>query len=227
MRNVTATGFCFTLLSVSACTRDTSIAESHAATTRDPVTAHRVHRLIDFHSPESAKYDAELDAYFVSNMLGFGSVKDGNGYITRVPAGDPSRAAHLVQGGRHGVTLHAPKGMAIHGDTLWVADIDALRAFDRHSGAPLGTIEMAAHGAVLLNDMVIGPDDRLYVTDTGRHLQGRRQDLRDRARARGGDHRCRAAVGTPQRHHLGRAHQALPPRELRSFPQPCLVVRSR
>jgi hypothetical protein len=35
------------------------------------------------------------------------------------------------------VTLHAPRGMSIVGDTLWVADADAVRGFDRRSGAPL------------------------------------------------------------------------------------------
>ena len=56
-------------------------------------------------------------------MNGFGSVKDNNGYISRVSASNINNIQTLVQGGTHGVTLHAPKGMAIHGDTLWVCDI--------------------------------------------------------------------------------------------------------
>jgi sugar lactone lactonase YvrE len=63
--------------------------------------------------------------------------------------------------------LHAPKGMAIHGDTLWVADIDALRGFERRTGAPLATIDFSAHGPVLLNDVAVAPDGTLRVTDTG------------------------------------------------------------
>jgi hypothetical protein len=35
------------------------------------------------------------------------------------------------------VTLDAPKGITLHGDTLRVTDIDVLRAFDRHTDAPL------------------------------------------------------------------------------------------
>jgi sugar lactone lactonase YvrE len=57
--------------------------------------------------------------------------------------------------------------MAIHGDTLWVAGIDALRGFERRSGAPLATVDFERHGAVLLNDVAVAPDGTLRVTDTG------------------------------------------------------------
>ena len=126
-----------------------------------------VRSIIGFQGPESVRYDPDQDVYFVSNMAGAGSVKDNNGYITRVRASDPDSASILVEGGKKGVTLDAPKGLAIHGDTLWVADITALRGFDRHSGAPLATIDFAPLGAVQLNDVAVGPDGTLHVTDTG------------------------------------------------------------
>jgi sugar lactone lactonase YvrE len=126
-----------------------------------------VRNIAGFQGPESATYDADQDVFFVSNMTGYGSALDGNGYISRVSAGDPDSAVVFVQGGRNGVTLDAPKGMAIHGDTLWVADIHALRAFDRHTGAPLGEIELASAGAVQVNDVAIGPDGTIHATDTG------------------------------------------------------------
>jgi sugar lactone lactonase YvrE len=105
--------------------------------------------------------------FFISNMYGYGSAKDDNGYIVRASAADPSRAEVFVQGGRNGVTLNAPKGLAIHGDTLWAADIDALRGFDRHTGAPLAAIDFTPQHAVLLNDVAVGPNGELRVTDTG------------------------------------------------------------
>ena len=120
-----------------------------------------------FQGPESVRYDSLQDVFFVSNIAGHGSVKDGNGHITRVSAADPANATILVQGGRNGVTLHAPKGMALTGDTLWVTDIDVLRAFDRRTGAPLASIDFAPHGAVLLNDIAVAPDGTLRITDTG------------------------------------------------------------
>lgn len=126
-----------------------------------------VTNLIGFHGPETALYDPDQDVYFVSNMTGYGSAKDDNGYITRIDARDPQRSSVLVQGGKRGAVLHSPKGLAIHGDTLWTADIDALRGFDRHTGAPLATIDLAAQHAILLNDLSVGTDGTIRVTDTG------------------------------------------------------------
>jgi len=126
-----------------------------------------VRSIIGFQGPESVRYDPDDDVYYVSNMKGAGSVKDNNGFINRIRASNPDSGIVLVQGGEKGVTLHSPKGLAIHGDTLWVADIDALRGFDKRSGAPLATIDFAPLGAVQLNDVAIGPDGTIHVTDTG------------------------------------------------------------
>ena len=120
-----------------------------------------------FQGPESVRYDALQDAFFVSNIAGYGSAKDNNGYISRVSAEDPTSAIVFVQGGANGTTLHAPKGLALAGDTLWVADIDVLRAFDRNTGASLGSIDFTSDGAVMLNDIALAPDGTLRVTDTG------------------------------------------------------------
>ncbi|HEX2191357.1 MAG TPA: SMP-30/gluconolactonase/LRE family protein, partial [Longimicrobiaceae bacterium] len=117
--------------------------------------------------PESVRYDPEQDVFFVSNMNGPGSRKDGSGYIVRAAAGDVRRMEVFVQGGRNGATLHAPKGMAIQGDTLWVADVDVLRGFHRRTGAPVAEVDLRPHRAVLLNDVAAGPDGSLRVTDTG------------------------------------------------------------
>ena len=88
-------------------------------------------------TPESVRYDADLDAYFVSNINGNPSQQDGNGFIVEVRAGNTTAWRRCsCEGGKNGVTLNAPKGMAIVGDTLWVADIDVVRAFNKRTGAP-------------------------------------------------------------------------------------------
>ncbi|HEX6052207.1 MAG TPA: hypothetical protein VFZ21_23240 [Gemmatimonadaceae bacterium] len=151
-----------------------AVAARHAPTT-DGVSigaavssaARYVTTLTGLRNPESVRYDPEQDVYFISNMAGYGSVKDGNGYIVRASAADLDEASILAGGGTGGVTLDAPKGMAISGDTLWVADIDKLRGFHRVTGAPLGTVDFASLGAVLLNDVAVGPGGELRVTDTG------------------------------------------------------------
>jgi len=118
-------------------------------------------------TPESVRYDADLDAYFVSNINGNPSQKDGNGFIARVDAGNTSAMTMVVQGGKGGVTLNAPKGMAIVGDTLWVADIDAVRAFNKRTGAAIATVDLRPMKAEFLNDVVVGPDGAIYITDSG------------------------------------------------------------
>jgi len=118
-----------------------------------------------FKTPESVRYDPILDVYFVSNIDGIPNVKDNNGYIARVDAANPGTPTVVVQGGQGGAELHAPKGLALSGDTLWVSDIDVLRAFDKNTGATLATI--AVPNSTFLNDVVVGPDGTIYVTDTG------------------------------------------------------------
>lgn len=118
-------------------------------------------------TPESVRYDADLDAYFVSNINGNPSVKDGNGFIAKVDAGNTAAMTMFVQSGKGGVTLNAPKGIAIVGDTLWVADIDAVRAFNKRTGAVIANIDLKPMKATFLNDVVAGPDGTIYITDTG------------------------------------------------------------
>lgn len=118
-----------------------------------------------FDTPESVLHDEADDVYLVSNIYGAPAASDDNGYIARVRPDGSFVRRHWIQGGRDGVTLHAPKGMALVGDVLWVADIDHLRKFDRRSGRPLGAVPVP--GATFLNDVAAAPDGSVYVTDTG------------------------------------------------------------
>jgi len=115
-----------------------------------------------FKTPESVLYDPDADVYLVSNINGDPFAADGNGFISRVR---PDGSAEIwIDGSTKEVTLNAPKGTALLGDTLYVADIDTVRMFDRKTGAPKGDI--AIKGALFLNDMAAGPDS-VYVSDTG------------------------------------------------------------
>ena len=129
--------------------------------------ARYVKTIVGFGDPECVRWDPAQDVYFVSNVAGFGSKKDNNGYISRIPAATLADAGVFVQGGKDGVELHAPKGMAIQGDTLWVADIDVVRGFDKRTGRPVGTIDFRPLRPVMLNDLAVGPNGVLRVTDTG------------------------------------------------------------
>ena len=129
--------------------------------------AHRVIRVDGFRAPESARYDAEQDVWFVSNVNGGPSAKDYNGYIVRLEGANPGRASLFAQSGKNGVVLHAPKGMLVRGDTLWIVDLDQVVGLDKRSGSPLLTVNLASHGPHFLNDIAVGGDGAIYVTDTG------------------------------------------------------------
>lgn len=127
--------------------------------------ARKVGEVGNLQQPESARYDEELRVWFVSNINGAPLKKDNNGYIVRLSADGTPDTAKFIAGGRKGVTLNAPKGMVIVADTLWVADIDAVRAFDKRSGAAIVTVNVP--GAKFLNDVATDNEGALYVTDTG------------------------------------------------------------
>jgi glucose/arabinose dehydrogenase/sugar lactone lactonase YvrE len=116
--------------------------------------------------PESVRWDPDQRVWFVSNING-AQEKDDNGFISRVGADGRLQNLRFISGGTSGVVLHGPKGMTIAGDTLWVTDLDAVRGFHRRTGAVLAGIDLQPLGALFLNDVTIGPDGALYVTDTG------------------------------------------------------------
>jgi sugar lactone lactonase YvrE len=141
-----------------------------AAATANPAatTATKLAETGDLKTPESVRYDAELDLYYVSNINGNPSQHDGNGFIAIVRAdstGAPVKM--LVEGGKNGAKLDAPKGLALAGDTLWVSDINHVRAFNRRTGAPLVDIDLSSQKATFLNDVAVGGDGAVYVTDSG------------------------------------------------------------
>ncbi len=147
-----------------------ALALTAAACERKPPPATGATRVLTvpgFKTPESVKYDPDLDLYFVTNINGNPSAKDNNGFISRIRPDGTVDSLAFVAGGRGGVTLNGPKGTALVGDTLWVADIDAVRGFNKRTGAPVATVDLAKLGAKFLNDVAVGPDGALYVTDTG------------------------------------------------------------
>lgn len=123
-----------------------------------------------FQHPESVLYDSASDTYLVDNINGDPLGKDGNGFISRVSPDGKIVTLKWIAGGVNGVTLNGPKGSGIKGDSLFVADIDAVRVFDRKTGAPL--LSIAVPGATFLNDLCVGPDGTVYITDSGLKMTG-------------------------------------------------------
>jgi sugar lactone lactonase YvrE len=151
-----------------ACGKERPAADSTAGgtTAAATATAAKLGETTGFNVPESVRYDAELDVYYVANINGNPSQRDNNGFIARVRADSTSVMTMLAEGGKRGIRLNAPKGMALRGDTLFVADIDMLRMFHRRSGEYLGAVSLRENYATFLNDVVAAPDG-IYITDTG------------------------------------------------------------
>jgi sugar lactone lactonase YvrE len=118
-----------------------------------------------FQTPESVLYDAEGDRFLVSNINGKPLDKDNNGYISELSPDGKVTKEKVIAGGENKVTLNAPKGMAVAGGVLYVADIDTVRMFDAKTNAPKGEVKIA--GATFLNDVAASPDGKVYITDSG------------------------------------------------------------
>jgi hypothetical protein len=118
-----------------------------------------------FDRPESVWYDSTLDVYFVSSTGG-GNGDDSHGFISRVKSDGSIDSLRFIADGRNDVTLHTPRGLAVLGDTIWVADGKELRGFDKNDGKSVGDVDFSQLGAELLNDVALGPEGSIFITDT-------------------------------------------------------------
>jgi hypothetical protein len=118
---------------------------------------------VGFETPASVLHDEAVDIYLVSNTNGEPLARDGNGFISRMDPSGRLMGLRWIEGGKDGVELNGPKGMAILGDTLFVADIDCVRLFNRRSGDPMGSV--CPEGAQNLHDLAVQRRGPLYVSD--------------------------------------------------------------
>jgi hypothetical protein len=122
-----------------------------------------------FRTPESVLHDTAADTYLVSNVGGPTAAdelaQDDDGFISRVAPDGRVLDLRWIDGASTRVRLDSPHGMGVSGDTLYAADLTAVRRFDRRTGAPRGAIPIP--GTTFLHDLAIGPDGSVYVTDTG------------------------------------------------------------
>lgn len=109
-----------------------------------PVPAEELWTAAPFDRPESAIFDPEHRRIVVSVIGGDPSAEDGNGVLALVsPTGEILDPA-WVSG------LDAPKGMALVGDALIVADIAQIRVIDRETGEIRESL--TGPGVMSLND---------------------------------------------------------------------------
>src|SRR5882724_4242538 len=123
-----------------------------------------------FRSPESVIHDPLTDVYLVSNVGG-PPVTINHGFISRVSPQGAVLDLRWIEDGVNGVTLHGPKGLWLHRNELYVADVDTLRIFNRFTGAPIRDVPipnpfadpgttppLATPTALFLNHVVVTGD---------------------------------------------------------------------
>lgn len=111
-------------------------------------------------TPESVLYheDSKGNFLLVSEIDGDPAVADGNGGIAKVSIEGKMIDQDWVRG------LNAPKGLAVHENQLYVADISEIVVIDIKSGKIKQKIAVA--GATFLNDVVVDYRGVIYVSDT-------------------------------------------------------------
>ncbi len=113
---------------------------------------------------ESVLYDPKERLFFVSNIDGQPTDKDGKGFISKLATDGSIVEMQWVS------DLDAPKGMAIFNGKLYVTNIDELVEIDLKSGDITERYRVAA--ALFLNDVAVG-EEKVFFSDmkTGRlHL---------------------------------------------------------
>jgi hypothetical protein len=108
--------------------------------------------------PESVLFDKKSDVLFVANINGKSDQKDGNGFISKLSPDGKIMQLKWVEG------LDAPKGMALVGNTLYVADLTAVAIIDVASGKITRKVEIG--GAQFLNDVTASDNGDVYVSDS-------------------------------------------------------------
>ncbi|MBV7378436.1 hypothetical protein [Maritimibacter dapengensis] len=114
-------------------------------------------RLGGFSTPESAWYEASIDKIIVSNIGVFGPDGGMDGRLSLVSSDGKLEDADWVTG------LMDPKGMASQDGMLYVADATGMHVVSVADGSLVSTV--ALEGATFPNDIAIGADGSVYVTD--------------------------------------------------------------
>ncbi len=112
----------------------------------------------ELQTPESVIHDEKRNVLYVSNINGSPMEKVENGFISRL-----SLEGEILDLKWFRESLWAPKGMAISGDHLFVADISRVVEIDLESGKLVNIYE--AEDAVFLNDVAADQNGDIYISD--------------------------------------------------------------
>lgn len=109
-------------------------------------------------TPESVLYSAKDQVLYVSLIDGNGMERDGKGGVAILNMDGSIKNKEWFTG------MDAPKGLGLHEDLLYVADLTSVSAIDVNSGKEVRKVEVP--GAVMLNDITVDGQGRVFVSDT-------------------------------------------------------------
>ena len=113
--------------------------------------------------PESVAWDSVRGRWLVTNV-GDGEEGTGTGFVTSVPAEGGEVVRRAYDASTPGLRLDGPKGIAVRGDRAYVADLRRVVALDLAGDSAAWSREVA--GSRSLNDVALGLDGGIYVSDT-------------------------------------------------------------
>jgi hypothetical protein len=116
-------------------------------------------------TPESVEYYAAEDIYLVTNVNGSPFAADDNGFISKISPSGEVLDLKWIDGSKPDIQLDAPKGAAINGNILYIADLTHVRIFSLPSGKQLGSVNIK--DTLFLNGITPGEGKSVYVTDSG------------------------------------------------------------
>ncbi|MFA9421001.1 MAG: SMP-30/gluconolactonase/LRE family protein [Gammaproteobacteria bacterium] len=120
---------------------------------------------VGFATPESVEYYAAEDVYLVTNINGSPFAVDDNGFISKISPDGKVLDLKWIDGARSDTRLHGPKGAAISGNILYVADHDEVHLFELPSGKQKTSVKIS--GSTFLNGITPGGGGSVYTTDMG------------------------------------------------------------
>lgn len=118
-------------------------------------TATLLHEVLDLPACESSVYDPQNDRIYASMI---GGQDAGDGGVATVSLDGNLLDKEFIAG------LNDPKGIAITNNRLYVSDVTELVEADRKTGAIIK--KHTLEGTQFLNDVAIGSDGTIYVSDT-------------------------------------------------------------
>lgn len=123
----------------------------------NPAFSFEVKWIVDgLDQPESVIYDKKSDSIYISNINGNPLELDENGYISKISVNGQILERKWVTG------LNAPKGLALHDNFLFVADVNKIWKISISNKEKKYYL---INDAGFLNDLVANKDGSIYASD--------------------------------------------------------------